>query len=242
MVRVKGKVKLDESLSKSNILWRYLDTAKFLDFISNGNLYFNRADLFQDKYEGAFTQSIKHAIQQSYDVNNISFSYEEFKRKLRERVYINCWHKSPNDNMAMWQLYGQSNCSVAITTTAGKLESALNSLKLNHFVSLRKVIYVKHWRDPSLNIAPYSNVFAYKVVAYEYEKEVRAIIDRFDEEFELENTPSGMSIKVPSNKLLRSIVINPEAPQWYVELIKSVSNKFQIEAPVRRSLLTNEPV
>jgi len=35
MVRVKGTVKVDGSLAKSNVLWRYLDTAKFLDFLAS---------------------------------------------------------------------------------------------------------------------------------------------------------------------------------------------------------------
>lgn len=242
MVRRKGKVKVDESLGMKNVLWHYFDTAKFVDFVSNGTLFFNRADLFQDKYEGAFTQSIKHAIQTSYEVNKIDGTYEEFKRKLRERVFINCWCKSPNDSMAMWQLYGQSNCSVAITSTVSRLEKALNSINEKYFLSLLKVSYVKHWRDPSLNIKPYSNVFSYKVEAYAYEKEVRIILDRFDEEFDNPIEEQGMRIAVRANNLLRSIVIHPEAPEWYAQLVRDVANKYGITACVKRSMLYKDPI
>ncbi|WP_444984597.1 hypothetical protein [Halomonas mongoliensis] len=239
---MKGRTVIDSGLNEETILWRYLDTAKFLDLLTNQNLYLCRADRFSDKHEGSFTQSIRHAIEKSYEDSEIDFSYNDFKDKLRRGVYVNCWHKSRNDSMAMWKLYGQSNCAVAVTTTVGKLKKALDSEKLNAFLSIKKVDYVKHWRDPSLKIKPYSNVFAYKVVAYEYEKEVRVIADKFDDNFDNAEPSSGLLVKTPINEVLRSIVISPEAPQWYVQLIEDTVTKYGIRIPVRRSKLAFEPI
>jgi hypothetical protein len=92
-----------------------------------------------DKFEGAFTRSLRSAIRNSYEENEIDFTYEEFKKRLRERIYVNCWHRGPDDNMAMWTIYGGSSPSVAITTTLGKLKQALSDADLPHFVSIRKV-------------------------------------------------------------------------------------------------------
>ena len=242
IIHIPGKPRVSSELKGSDVLWRYLDAAKFLDFVHNQILFFSRGDQFEDKFEGAFTDSLKHSIQRSYDVNKIDFTYEEFRRRLRERVFVNCWHKSADDSMAMWSIYGRSSCSVALTTTIDRLKQSLESESLLYDIAIEKVAYVKHWRDPALDIAPYSRVFAYKTKAYEFEKEVRVLIDRFAGEFETDISETGMAIKVSSRSLLRSIVIAPEAPVWFENLVREVSGRYGVTAPVRRSLLAKEPI
>jgi hypothetical protein len=143
--------------------------------------------------------------------------------------------------MAMWSIYGRSSFSVAITTTVEQLKQALLEQNLSYDISVEKVDYVKHWRDPSLDIAPYSRVFAYKTKAYEFEKEVRIIIDRFNE-FDAEMPDKGMVVKIDHLTLLRSIVIAPEAPGWFETLVREVSARYEIVAPVRRSKLATDPI
>ncbi len=229
-------------MSGTEVLWRYLDAAKFFDFIHQKTLFFCRGDQFEDKFEGAFTESLKHAIEKSYDDNKIDFTYDEFRKRLREHVFVNCWHKSIDDSMAMWSIYGRSSCSVAITTTVEQLKNALLEQQLPYDISIERVEYVKHWRDPTLDIAPYSRVFAYKTKAYDFEKEVRVLIDRFAGEFEAEMPESGMAVKVSHATLLRSIVVAPEAPVWFETLVREASAHYGILAPVRRSKLATDPV
>ena len=205
-------------------------------------LFFARGDQFEDKFEGAFTKSIKQAIEQSYAINKIDFTYDEFKKRLRERVFLNCWHASLDDSVAMWSIYGRSAAALAITTTVGQLRDTIEASRIPHNLAIVKVGYVKHWRDPKLKINPYSNVFAYKVKAYEFEKEVRVIIDRFDEEFDSEITDTGMRVQISLDKLLRSIVVAPEAPPWFLSLVEGVAAKYGVEAQVKRSKLAFDPI
>ena len=242
IVFIKGKPRVDAALKDTQVLRRYLDAAKFLDLLHSQTLFFARGDQFEDKFEGAFTKSIKQAIEQSYKINKINFSYDEFKQRLRERVFLNCWHASADDSMAMWSIYGRSATAVAITTTVAQLRNTIEELRLPYHLSIARVRYVKHWRDPKLRINPYSNVFAYKVKAYDFEKEVRVIIDRFHDEFDATIAESGMPIKVSLRKLLRSIVVAPEAPPWFLELVRGVTQKYGVKAPVRRSKLASAPV
>ena len=242
VIHIPGKPRLHSELKRTDVLWRYLDAAKFFDFIHHQTLFCCRGDQFGDKFEGAFTESLKHAIEKSYQDNHIDFTYEEFRKRLRERVFVNCWHKSLDDSMAMWSIYGRSSCSVAITTTVEQLRSALQEQQLPYDISIERVEYVKHWRDPDLDIAPYSRVFAYKTKAYEFEKEVRVLIDRSAGEFEAPMPDAGMIIKVNQATLLRSIVIAPEAPVWFENLVRAASERYEILAPVRRSKLAFDPV
>jgi hypothetical protein len=241
-VRIKGKPHVDSTLKDTDVLRRYLDTAKFVDLLHSQTLFFSRGDQFEDKFEGAFTKSIKHAIEQSYKINKIDSSYDEFKKKLRERVFLNCWHTSVDDSMAMWSTYGRSATAVAITTTVAQLRAVIQESNLPYFVSIARVRYVKHWRDPKLRISPYSNVFAYKVKAYEYEKEARVIIDRLHDEFDATVSETGMRIKVSLNKLLGSIIVAPEAPTWFHDLVIGVADKYGIKTPIRRSKLAMVPI
>jgi len=48
-----------ERLQRNTVLWRYLDAAKLFDFFENATLFFCRADHFSDKFEGAFTPTLR---------------------------------------------------------------------------------------------------------------------------------------------------------------------------------------
>lgn len=239
---IPGAAHVGVRLGTADVLWRYLDTAKFIDFLHNQSLFFCRGDQFEDKFEGSFTQSIRHAIEQSYAVNNIPFTYEQFRDRMRERVFVNCWHRSRDDSIAMWNLYGQSPCAVAITTTLARLKKSIEEQQHSYPFFIERVEYVKHWRDPELNINPYSRVFAYKVKAYEYEKEVRVILDRSINEFDADVPETGMTVSVNPSTLLRSIVVAPEAPAWFESLVRQLVTKYGLTAPVHRSKLVTEPI
>ena len=142
----------------------------------------------------------------------------------------------------MWDRYGGSLISVALSTTVGQLRKSLEDKHLPSEIYIEKVEYVNHCDDPPLDIAPYSRVFAYKNKAYDFEKEVRILIDRFVGEFATPMTDTGMLIEVTPQTLLQSIVVAPEAPPWFECLVRAVSNDYEITAPVRRSFLAKEPV
>lgn len=242
IVHIPGKPRISQGLKSDAVLRRYLDAAKFFDFLQNQTLFFCRGDKFEDKFEGAFTDSVKQAIESSYDKNKIAFTYDEFRKRLRERVFINCWHKSSDDSMAMWSIYGKSSCSVAITTTVEKLKQAIEQENLPHEISIEKVEYVRHWHNPALDIAPYSRVFAYKTKAYEFEKEIRVIVDRFHTDFDTSISETGIPIRIQAQTLLRSVVIAPEAPTWFEQLVRDACIKYGVTAPVRRSMLSKDPI
>lgn len=241
-IHIPGKPRVAPSLSRDDVLWRYLEAAKFFDFLENSTLFLCRGDKFEDKFEGSFTPTLREKIIESYKENEIDFTYEQFKQELRQRVFINCWHRSRDDSAAMWALYGKSNCAVALTTTVGRLADTLAEQKLPHDLALERVEYVRHWNDPKLDIAPYARVFAYKTKAFEYEKEVRIILDRSLDGFDEEVKDFGIAVKVKPSTLLRSIVIAPEAPAWFNDLVRKAVKRYNLAAAVRNSKLAGDPI
>jgi hypothetical protein len=171
---------------------------------------------------------------------------------MRESVFVNCWHRSQDDSAAMWALYGKSDCAVALTTTVGQLANALEAAGHEHAPWIARVEYVKHWSDPKLDVQPdYARVFAYKTKAYEYEKEVRVIIDRTKDRRDcaadgpragLALVQPGIVVPVDAARLLRSIVIAPDAPPWFEKLVRQSALRYGLQAPVRRSKLATDPI
>ena len=125
-VIVPGKVYRDYIDSRQS-LWRYMDLPKFMDLLEHQNLFFTRTDKFEDNYEGAFTPSLKRKIERSYSGNNIDSTFDVFKTKLKERIFVSCWHKGVHDSMAMWKIYGPPTQGVAITTWVKRLEDSLKN-------------------------------------------------------------------------------------------------------------------
>ena len=240
---VQRRIVIDDQLRPDTVLWRYLDAAKLFDFFENSTLFFCRADHFRDKFEGAFTPSLRQQISDAYARGEIDYNYEQFKRRMRESVFINCWHRSQDDSAAMWALYGKSDCAVALTTTVGQLAATLENVEEDHEISIARVEYVKHWSDPKLDVSPdFTRIFTYKTKAYEYEKEVRVIIDRTGHALVPELLQTGLVVPIDVRALLRSIVIAPDAPPWFEKLVRQSALRYGIKAPVRRSKLATDPI
>jgi len=237
-----GKLTVDSGLVGKNVLRRYLDLPRFISFLKTRSLYLCRSDLFPDKFEGSFTPKVKEAICKAYKENRINYTYEKFKKELREGVFINCWSLGVDDNMALWRLYGKTNDCVVITTTVTKLTDALNRFRAPGRLFLRKVKYIKHWRDPDIEFKPYSSVFGYKAVGYTFENEVRVILDRFDSTFEIATKDEGFNVPVDTNTFLRSIVVSPESSPWFKSVIEDVVHRYGVSCPVKNSSMAKGPI
>lgn len=237
-----GLVVVESELRGDKVLWRYMDFPSFVGMLSGRSIYLRRGDCFSDKYEGAFTASVKERIEKNIASNKLSTTYLEFKERLRQRVFINCWHDSMDDSMAMWALYGRGALSVAVTTTIARLQDSLVG-GASCPVYIKKVKYIKHWRNPKISVSPYSNVFRYKAKAYSFEKEIRVIADRMYEESDGDVSGEVFGIEVSLDKLIRSVVVSPEAPEWFRVVVNDVVAKFGLDASiVKRSKLSLEPI
>ncbi|CAD5107218.1 hypothetical protein [Zestomonas carbonaria] len=233
---------VDPELSDRTVLWRYLDTAKFFHLLHTEALFLCRGDRFDDKFEGSFTPSWRAAIKDAYEKHHLPGGYDEFRRRLRSTVFINCWHRNPHDSMAMWSLYGRSETAVAITTTVGQLRQALQYVGQGQ-IFIDKVTYTNHWKDPQISITPYCKVFAHKVQGYAFEREVRVILDLYSDEQTYLDQPPGISVRAPLLTLLRSVVLSPSAPKWFDEMIRSEMDRRGFgKVPVRNSKLSSTPL
>jgi hypothetical protein len=150
----------DLRIKNDAILRRYMDLPKLLDLLHSKSLYFRRADGFSDRLEGALFPSLRKSIDQTALGESSAIGADEFYRRAREGNYVCCWTIGARDNMALWQLYGGVNTSVAITTTANRIIKC--AYDWNRLAHLQQIKYINHKREPNYIIGNYTDVLQFK--------------------------------------------------------------------------------
>ena len=241
---MKPSLIIDSNLRKIKnraILRRYLDLPKFVELLRTKKIYLTRTDLLSDKFEGSLTPSICRSINEAHSTGTISLSADEFIKKSREKTYINCWTLSAIDNMALWQIYSNTSTGVAITSTKEKLIQECLSFASNVHIELLKVQYINHFNNPDMIIGSFTDPLRFKHKAYSYEKEIRIVIDESIKNTSSSEDPEGIEIPVNINNLIRSVVICPEAKDWFCEQIHDLADQYKLNVPIRKSKLTYMP-
>lgn len=165
------------------VLWRFMNFKKFIMLLKTQSVFFARPSAFDDSFEGAFTKKAyelhKNSIEEKklkYPFSNVSIS--QYAR-AKDSIYISCWHQSPHESDAMWRLYGQENESIAIKTTVRKVTDSLaNNIGCTPMY-VAQVQYIDYNENLGfLGCSPTRiEPWLYKRINFEYEKEVRFILD-----------------------------------------------------------------
>ncbi|WP_370557529.1 DUF2971 domain-containing protein [Edwardsiella tarda] len=219
-----------------------------MSLITYQKIFACRSDLFDDPYEGRYTQKITKHVQNlnededGDDVRVIRQIYD-FNKKLRKATYISCWHANDFESAAMWDLYSKNDASVAIETTYEDLKNMLPSEAM-----LGLVNYIDYEKETF----PMGNMFyafTHKRKSFEHEREVRFLIqklpiskDNTRVDFDNIKTPNVIPITVDINKFVKKIHLSPRSPEWMLDLLQDVVKKYSINVEVRRSDLYTSPI
>lgn len=107
-------------------------------------------------------------------------------------------------------------------------------------VHVYPVEYIDHRKPPDFALLLYSDLLQYKHKAYTFESEVRFVILNHTEPASLQ--PDGLRMPAPSlSALLESIEVHPLADDMTIEAVKDVCLRYGLEAPVKRSSLSEVP-
>lgn len=166
-------------------------------------------------------------------------SWYESEKKLKSINCVNCWNKYKFESIALWKIYSDFNKGIMIKSSISRLKKALEFS--TEEIRLSEVHYI----DYSKEIMPDGNAMfplIYKQLAYSYEEEVRLIHqvehDGWVHDWSKEEVQEGVCIKADLTQLVEEIVISPYSPKWFHELVKNVSLKYELDKPVKRSILS----
>jgi hypothetical protein len=214
------------------IVWKYLDLSKFLDLLLSQKLFMSRSDKFEDQYEGTFSEPTFEEIKK-LAINNPDFL--DYYKTHREKVAISSWHINEYESFAMWQIFTQNSEGLAIQSTIGRLQKALEPEK-----NLKQYIGQVNYIDYKKEYIPFDDLFfpfLFKRKSFQYEREVRIISDTSDTSITIND---GIKINVDINQLIDKIYIHPKSENWYKNLVIELVSKLGFDIEIEKSDLESD--
>lgn len=224
-----------------------MDFTKFVSLLDTSSLFFCRADLFRDPFEGSYSQANLALRPQIYkdltpeQFNRMIEQQTRFAKWIREWTHISCWHANEFESAAMWDLYAKTDEAVAVETSYARLAQALPE---NAYMGIVQYIdYQTQWLPEGNTFYP----FVHKRKSFEHEREVRAVIQELPVEQNQiavgkPNSASGQVVPIALDSLIAAVHVSPTAPVWLGELASSVVAKYGLHCPVKKSDLYSAPV
>ena len=227
-------------------IWRYMDVAKFVDIVTRRQLYMPRADLLRDEFEGTtpaaeleywrlLTENAKTQEERCIVQGNRE-QLSEFARAFRPTFYVSCWHMAPDENIAMWERYVQSNDALAIRSNYSILRSLLDPM----VVSMGIVRYIDYDAEmfPSVNRM---QLIMHKRNFFRDEREVRAVVWSLTAEHIrrvyidpfLTADRAGFLAQIDPKALIQSVVLHPKAPAETASRVAELCKTHALPQPVR---------
>jgi hypothetical protein len=223
-------IKLPED--PDTIVWKYLDLSKFLDLLLSKKLFMSRSDKFEDQYEGTFSEPTFEEIKK-LAINNPEFL--NYYKTHREKVAISSWHINEYESFAMWQIFTQNSEGLAIQSTIGRLQKALEPEK-----NLKQYIGQVNYIDYKKEYIPFDDLFfpfLFKRKSFQYEREVRIISDTSDTAITIND---GIKINVDISQLIDKIYIHPKTENWYKNLVIELVSKLGFDIAIEKSDLESD--
>ena len=238
-------------------IWRYMDFTKFVSLLECRSLYFARADLFEDTFEGSLSRATftwRGGIYEGLSVDPEEMEkFSKAREELRKQIFVNCWHMNARESAAMWKLYARSNEAVAIQSTYQLLHSCLPA---NTYVG--EVQYIDYETDYLAEdhlFGPYMH----KRISFEHERELRAMIyirsdnpnDYLRNHIAVKDVEArvgdpigdvGRAVSVNLNELIERVYVAPTSPAWFNDLVLKIMNKYELDKPLINSALDAKPM
>lgn len=242
------ELSLEASKINDTIISRYMPFGRFVDMCRNG-LFVSNANRFDDRWEGLL--AIIALISKIPDKE-----IRERGKVIKSNFFVSCWHKSEEESMAMWKLYGKGANSICVETRMGHLiNCCLEYCKLHqsHNIYLTEQQYISPFSEDlgsikprfiwdyweSENINPKNCKYnllsvktlqglAFKHEGYSYEKEIRLICDTFTRGGEDFTINKARGIRIGLSKdFFKRVILSPEASAVLLSKAKKVLDRYK---------------
>lgn len=237
----------------SKKVWRYMNLPGFASVLDQKGLRFSSAEAFRkngDPFEGAIpeawikweeeeTQSLKE--ENAPAILGATNATREALRKEGPWIFVNCWHISDYESLAMWNLYAKDDASVCVQSTYGRLRR-----NLPKSIHVGKVEYFDH---KSGQFAPGSvfTPYMYKRHAFSHERELRAVwFDQTLASHSQDPPPRDHWEPVNLDDLIEKVIVRPATEKWVRDsvrqIVKVIAEKHLPSVPVEPSEIDLDPL
>jgi hypothetical protein len=210
---------------------RFMKMKTFERLVESGNLYFCRADLFEDDHEGLPLEDyVRHVVATMGPGHSFEETWHNLKDE-RQGSFISCW--TLDESLHMWEKFAPQG--VALRSRCGLLKAALDAMPARTIVG--HVRYsLKH---EGFNILRFITT---KRPEFACEREVRALV------WEMEHSgrnpyphvaPHGLPYRVDLQALVEMVIVSPSAPAAvFDEVQQRLSNFGYANIPLVKSGFT----
>jgi hypothetical protein len=222
--------------------------------IMRESLFLCRADLLGDPFEGALPRRIlKEVVFVDSDgapiPREVVGGLIQAIREFRERMLISCWYMAEAESDGMWRVYGGGS-GVAVKSSIGRIKDSLQT-------EYRFMIGAVNYADYKTATIPMGNLFwpfVHKRQEFAHEREVRVALANYfvpDEGhdadapamgYEIPGVQSGLEIATDLTAMIDEVVVAPDSPGWYIDVVKGLLSRCGVEKVVRSSELAAIPV
>jgi hypothetical protein len=159
-------------------IWRYMDLARYVSLLDRG-IFFARPDRFTDPWEGTWGGRDLLRFREDHGHLSLDDLEKEWKtihdrrKTARARIGVSCWHESPHESAALWELYLPRGLGVAIkSTTTHLLDGMQGSQRAVEAVELT----YEDYRGLELG-SDVKKLLSFKRSEFQHEREIRFLLD-----------------------------------------------------------------
>ena len=220
-----------------DVVWRYMDTAKFLSLLQDEALAFASASTMADKWEGSYSSPVMARLKAAPNEDVISqyVLNKDMRSNVKKLAFMSCWHVSDVESAAMWAIYQTEGRGIAIKSKWYDLVTSLS----DDYPMIGGLVSYVHYETVDFNPTNALTPFAYKRRSFEHEHEARLIFLAGDEP--AMHVPV---LKIPTDlsKMIDGVYIAPDSPGWYRDVIGNVVKQYGFDFPVVQSDLSADPL
>lgn len=236
-------------------IWRYMKVEDFIALLLNKSLWFSRSDQFEDRWEGHYSPPTLEAITELFqgdpkEIRDLIDFQRGLNYEARKTIYINCWHCSEHESVALWKIYGAFGKAVAIKSSIVRLRKALATT--TNDIHAGRVSYAD-FETTKMSISNLFTPFTHKRQAFRFEDELRLFHWDHSKMGAPSNLPDskrplgdatalGVPVSVDVGALIDRVFLSPKAEPHVVEGMTMLANKLGlVNCKVQRSTLFDEP-
>lgn len=233
----------DEEVNPNEALWRYFRADRLVSALHSRSLHFPAARQFEDPFEGAVSV-LAHDFPSDPRYPDFGHADNAFE-ELRRLTKISCWHRADYESAAMWKIYAAEGKGVAVRTTSGRLQAALQPFRLAPEYGEEDPYWgMVRYRDLHTERlqASMEQRFFYKHRAFESEREFRVIISvRMAEEYGVRVPEEGIDVGFLPDELIESVYLGPALSVEDREAVVDACASAGINANFSTSTLLGQP-
>ncbi len=225
-----------QALSDPNAtIWKYMDIFKYLTILQREELFLQRVDKYQDKYDG-FMPTFRNGDTLNGSPLNPEMiqGLNDAYNQTRQYAYANCWTLNEHESSLMWDCYSNKLGGVAIKSTLQRLcDSVIDG----------RDIYVNpvKYDFPNIELGNIYFPLLSKRPQFNDEKEVRLFYTDLEgvKPNAKKNLVDHIYIKVNLDTLIESAFFHPATPDWMLETLTAVISKYKTKVPIKSMLYSN---